>query len=96
MHGSSQSIQAVKTNKGRRKILPPLEEFFLILIRLCLGLFEQDLAYRFGISQATVSHIMITWMNFMYMQFKQIPLWPPRELILSNMPTLFKEKYPTT
>ena len=32
----------------------------------------------------------------MYLQFKQIPLWPPRALTLSNMPKLFKDKYPMT
>ena len=94
-HGSSQTTQ-VKSCKGRKRILPPLEEFFLVLVRLRLGLFEQDLAYRFGISQATVSRIIFTWINFLYLQFKQIPLWPPRALTLSNMPAVFKERYPST
>lgn len=30
-----------KSIKGRKRILPLLEEFFLVLVRLCLGLFEQ-------------------------------------------------------
>ena len=94
-HGSSQTTQ-VKSGKGRKRILPPLEEFFLVLVRLRLGLFEQDLAYRFGISQTTVSRIIFTWINFLYLQFKQIPLWPPRALTLSNMPVIFKERYPST
>ena len=59
-------------------------------------MFAQDLAYRFGISQSSVSRILITWINFVYLQFKQIPLWAPRPLILSNMPSAFKAKYPTT
>ena len=69
---------------------------FFLLIRLRLGLFEQDLAYRFGVSQSTVSRIIVTWTNFIYLRFKQIPLWPPRALIQSNMPNAFKEKYPLT
>ena len=36
-----------------------MEEFFLMLVRLWLGLMEQDLAYRFGISQSTVSRITV-------------------------------------
>ena len=94
-HGSSQETQ-VKTTRGRRRKLPPIEEFFLVLIQLRLGSFEQDLEYRFGISQTTVSHIIVTWINFMYLQLKQIPLWSPRALTLSNMHKLFKYKYPTT
>ena len=44
-----------KTKKGRKRLLAPLDEFFLLLISLRLGLFEQDLAYQFGVSQSTVS-----------------------------------------
>ena len=80
----------------RPRILPPFEEFFLTMVRLRLGLMEQDLAYRFGISQPTVSRIVFTWINFMYVKLKEIPLWPPRKLLLSNMPKQFKEYYPTT
>ena len=39
-----------KSNKGRKRVLSPVNEFFLLLVRLWLGLLEQDLAYRFGIS----------------------------------------------
>ena len=66
-----------------------------MLVRLRLGLLEQDIAYRFGVSQSTVSHIFSTWINFFYLQFRQMSLWPPREYVQVHMPTLFKEKYPT-
>ena len=70
--------------------IPPLEELFLTLVRLRLGLMEQDLAYRFELSQPTVS------INFMYLELKKIPLWPPKEVVQANMPKAFKEKYPRT
>lgn len=89
---------AERSNKGlgRKRTFSPLNEFFLMLVRLRLGLFEQDLAYRFGISQSSVSRLLITWINFVYLQFKEIPLWPPKALIVANMPTCFKVKYPAT
>ena len=31
----------------------------------------------------------------MYLQLKQIPLWPPRGLTSANMPNVFRIKYPT-
>ena len=67
-----------------------------MLVRLRLGLFEQDLAYRVAVSQPTVSRIINTWINFIYLQFKQIPLWIPKDLTLLNMPKCFKDKYPFT
>ena len=87
----------VSTKKKRHhRLLPPLEELFLTLVRLRLGLMEQDLAYRFDLSQPTVSRIIITWINFMYLELKKIPLWPPKEIVQANMPKAFKEKYPRT
>ena len=63
---------------GLQRKLSPLEEFFC---RLRLGLFEEDLADRFGIHVSAVSHIFITLVNFLYQKFKQIPLWPSRPQI---------------
>ena len=67
----------------------------LVLCRLRLGLFEQDLAFRFVISQATVSRIFITWVNIMYSKFKEVNIWPTREQVNTTMPASFGE-YPTT
>ena len=42
------------------RALPPLEEFFMTMLRLRAGLFEQDIADRFQVSQSTVSRIVCT------------------------------------
>ena len=82
--------------KGRPQTLAPIEKFFLVLVRLRLGLLEQDLADRFGLSCATISRIFTTWINFIYLKLKQIPLWPPRDIVQANMPKCFRDLYPTT
>lgn len=82
--------------KGRTRTLLPMEEFFLVLVRLRLGLFEQDIADRFGLSCSTVSRIFATWINFLFFKLREIPLWPPRDIIRNNMPKSFLELYPTT
>ncbi|KAL1467228.1 hypothetical protein MTO96_042316, partial [Rhipicephalus appendiculatus] len=56
------------TNAGRPHLLPAREQLFLVLVRLRLGLFEKDLAYRFQISLPTVSRLCTTWISFMYLQ----------------------------
>ena len=94
--GSTSTENDKKTNKGRPQALSPLNKFFLVLVCVKLGLFEQNLANRFGISQPTVSRIFNTWINFLFFQFKNIPLCPPKELVSLNMPKSFKEKYPCT
>ena len=72
--------------------MTPLNEFFF-LCRLRSGL---NLAFRFRISQSTVSRIIITWISFLYAKFKDISLWPSKQRINHFMPQLFKEFSPTT
>ena len=85
-----------KHTKGKPHKLTPLNEFFLMLVRLRLGLYVQDLAYRFHVSQATVSRICSTWINFCYCKFKELSIWPSRTIVDSNMPLCFQDLYPST
>ena len=89
---SSTSIE----KRGTSRSLTPINEFFLVLCRLRCGLMERDLAYRFGISQPTVSRTLITWINFIYFKFKEINIWPSKQQIVHFMPQIFKEFYPST
>ena len=67
-----------------------------MLCHLRLGLFEQDLAQRFQITQSSVSRISSTWINFCYSKFKELPIWLSRDIVDSNMPLVFKDLYPST
>lgn len=77
------------------RCLTAVNEFFLVLCRLRLGLLEEDLAYRFSISQSTVSRICNTWINFLYHKFKELNIWPSRQQVDQYMPKCF-EDYPQT
>ena len=81
---------------GRPCKLPLLEQFFMMLVRLRLGLLELDLANRFGVSQSTVSRITLTWINLLYHSFKVIERFPPWNVVKKYMPEVFKKEYPNT
>ena len=68
----------------------------MVLVRLRLGLFEQDLAHRFGVHKSTVNRICTSWVNFMYLKFGYINIWPRREMVDQAMPLSFKHKFPKT
>ena len=55
-----------------------------------------DIAHRFGVSQSTVSRIVITWINFLYHKFKELNIWPSKQEVQSYMPGCFKNAYPST
>ena len=69
-------------------------QFYLLLHKLRLGSFNQDLADKFGISVATVSRVFISWSNFLYFVFGTMPIWPSRKKIQKHMPECFKKLYP--
>lgn len=71
-----------------------LNQFFLVMIRLRLGLFIQDLGHRFGISTTTVNRICTTWINYMYLKLGTINIWPSQDIIKETMPESVKLKYP--
>jgi hypothetical protein len=48
------------------------------------------------VSESTVSRIIVTWINFLYFQLKELDIWPSREIINETMPNDFKRKFPNT
>ena len=93
--GSNSKASSVES-RGTPRAMTPLNEFFLFFCRVRCSLMEKDLAFRFQISQSTVSRIFITWINFLYFKFKDIPIWPSKHQVNHFMPPLFKEFYPST
>ena len=67
-----------------------IDEFFLFLVRIRVGLFAQDLAHRFNIHIATVSRKIITWAKFLYFFLGNQVIWASREEIDSHMTEGFK------
>ena len=61
------------SKRGSKPKLSLIEQFFLVIVRLRLGLGEVDLAQCFKVSQSPVSRTIITWLNLMYHKFYQLP-----------------------
>ena len=54
------------------------------------------MSHLYGISETTVSRITISWINFMFLKFCKIPVWPTRAQVDQHMPADFKDKYSST
>ena len=70
------------------------DKFLLFMMRLKLGLTVIDLSFRFNIAESSVSTIITTWLNYLYIRMGQLKTWPHRNILIDNMPPDFKEKYP--
>ena len=84
------------TKRSPKRNLTPEQEFFLALVRLRLGLLEEDLAYRAGVSTSSFSRIWITWLDFLHSKFRAFPIWPSKSCVQKTMHSCFKESYPNT
>ena len=79
--------------KYKCKKLSLKDQFFLTLVRLRLGLLNEDLADRFQISTGLCSEIFQTWISFLSSTLGQALInWIPKEAVLEHMPKVFKEK----
>ena len=76
---------------GRKRTLRPIDEFYMVCLRLRLGLLQKHLKDIFNVSLMTVSRVMTTWINFMFDHMKSLIPWPTREQILANLPRSFSE-----
>ena len=43
-----------------------------------------------------ISRILIFWLNYMYLKFEQICIWPSKSVVIATMPDDFKDKFPNT
>ena len=58
--------------------LPQFQQFFMVMMKLCLNLDDQYLAYCFNVHNSTVSQYFRKGIEVMYMYLRQKPLikWP--------------------
>ena len=76
---------------GRHRKLDGKDEFLLTLIKLRLGILNEDLGDRFNISATTVSKTLTTWFSFLSANLVPALLFnPPKEAVQLILPKSFK------
>ncbi len=89
-----QSSQKQYQRPGPARKLSLEQEYLLVLMRLRVALLEQDLAFRFDISEGLVSSIFSTWIRLMRLELVHLIIWPSRQAIRQHLPDCFKKFYP--
>lgn len=96
LHEEEDETEQENARKGRPKKLKTISEFFMVMCRLRRGFSLRHLANLYGIAKSTVSRSYTAWINFMYLKFGQINIWPSQEVVKDTMPEAFKIKFPST
>ena len=69
------------------------DHLLIILIKVRLGLSNRDIAYRFLLSESTVSRVLREWVPVMARALSPLIHWPSKDAIIANMPKAFKPKF---
>lgn len=68
---------------------PLFDQYLLTLVKLRLNAGDLDLAYRFGISQASVFRYIHKWVDILYTRLSFLIHWPERPDLMKTMPNDF-------
>ena len=71
------------------------DQFLLVMMKLRLNLQFKHLANLFNISPQDAGSLFREWINYMFYRFGSVPTWPERDVLIQNMPSKFKEDFPT-
>ena len=77
----------------RPNSLTNFQQFLMVLMKLRLNLFDKDLAYRFGVSQSSVSRYFAKWIDIMFVRLQPLVKWPSREELQLTMPVVFRREF---
>ena len=80
------SIHVSPSVKCRTEYLSLFQEMTMVLMKLRLNVPHLDLAYRFGVSQATVSRTFAHWLFIMDVRLSPPIRWPEREELWRTKP----------
>ena len=89
------SKAGTRTRKRIRK-LNPINQLFLMQVKMRLNLKTEDLAFRFGLSPSQTSRSITTWICFLYHHLKELDWMPTVQQVSGTMPCAFKKKFPNT
>ena len=75
--------------------LTKFQEFMSVMVKFRLNCQVQDLAYRFSVSCATISRILLKWMTAIDYSLRRLILWPDRDSLHKTMPDCFRASFGT-
>ena len=70
--------------------------FFLVLIKLRRHVTNFEISLMFDLAESDVYSIFCTWVRFMSLQWREIPLWVSQDMVSYYSPSGFREECPTT
>ena len=87
------TITAKGLSRGDTQACKLFKQFLITLIKLWLNLGDQDLAYRFSISQPSVSRYIAKWLDLLSTKMSFLIHWPDKQELIKTMPSDFRKHF---
>jgi len=71
-------------------------QFLITLIKLRKHSTNVELSILFETTASIISNIFVTWINFMYFQWREADIWPSKDLVAFFTPLDFNKQFPHT
>lgn len=94
--GDCQQPFTYKENLAEIASINLKDQLLLTLCRLRQGYTLTDIGHRFNICAQTAGIIITSWVDYMFLRFGSLSIWPHRDKIIQNMPQKYREEFPTT
>ncbi|KAG9277711.1 hypothetical protein AMEX_G7745 [Astyanax mexicanus] len=69
------------------------DHLFIILIKLRMGISNRYLAYKFNVTDSTISGICRSWLAVMAHCLQPLIKWPSKQAVLKHMTKIFKRNF---
>ena len=83
----------VPVSKTTATKLNPFQEFMIVLAKLRLDNPLQDFAYKFNVSVATVSRILLKWLTILDIKLRPLIKLPEREVLWESTPACYRAAF---
>ena len=77
--------------RGMKLLL--FQEYVRVLLKLRTNAANEDLAYHFSVSCATISRIIRKWLPQMDRRMDSLIFWPERDALQKTMPQSFQKSF---
>ena len=92
-HGLFDLLYPVMSENSRKTPHSLLDELFIVLVKLRLGIPYDDLAYRMDVSDSYISTIFHKWIDVMSTELRCLIAWPDDFTLRENMPKSFQKHF---
>ena len=86
-------MEPLLSKDDKKSTISLFDELLMVLVKLRLGVPNQDLGYRFHVSSSWVSVVFHKWITLMSVELKCLVRWPDSIALHEHLPSTFRKHF---